>query len=43
MAAIAALVTIAAVLLTPARADDPAVTPNGLELASAYTPRKQHT
>ncbi len=43
MAAIASLVTIAAVLLTPARAADPAVTPSGLELASAYTPREQHT
>jgi MFS family permease len=43
MAAIAALVTIAAVLLTPARAADPAVTPSGLELASAYRPREQHT
>ncbi len=43
MAAIAVAVTVTAVLLTPTRAADPAVTPSGLELASAYTPGEQHT
>jgi MFS family permease len=40
MAAIASLVTITVVLLTPTRAADPALTPSGLEVASAYMPRE---